>query len=87
MVTGTTTLQDRVEQAAVDIGLTEGQGLAAFRTWALIGEIGHESARGSMPRATWYRHFKVLRAAGFRSPTLARPAWSRFGRNRWSCAR
>lgn len=43
---------------------TEGQALAAHRTWALIKAIGFENAKGSMPYRTWARHLKYLRAAG-----------------------
>jgi hypothetical protein len=43
---------------------TEGQALAAYRTWCLIKAVGHRSAMESMPRATWYRHKKIFTDAG-----------------------
>lgn len=43
---------------------TKGQALAAHRTWALIKSVKFDQARESMPRATWFRHLKLLRSAG-----------------------
>ncbi|MEO5367823.1 MAG: phage/plasmid replication protein, II/X family [Magnetococcus sp. WYHC-3] len=43
---------------------SEGQALAAYRTWALVKAIGHREASDSMPRATWYRHKNLLNRAG-----------------------
>lgn len=43
---------------------TKGQALGAYRTWQLIKAIGHREAMDSMTRATWYRHLKVMKAAG-----------------------
>lgn len=61
------TVQDRVIEAAP----TEGQGLAAYRTWCLIKAVGHQNARESMPRSTWYRHLRILREAGLTWADLA----------------
>lgn len=43
---------------------TAGRAASAHRTWALIRAVGYELAKESMPRATWFRHLKALRAAG-----------------------
>lgn len=43
---------------------TEGQALAAHRTWALIKAVGFETTKDSMPRSTFMRHQKYLRDAG-----------------------
>lgn len=57
-------LQGRVESAALEMGLSKGCALAAFRTWRVIAVDGHQAAPASMTKATWYRHVKILRAAG-----------------------
>lgn len=44
---------------------TEGQGKAAARTWAVIQSVGWQAAKDSMPKRTWYRHLKIIKAAGF----------------------
>lgn len=49
---------------------SKGQALAAHRTWALIKSIGYQGARDSMPRATWFRHLKFLRASGLSDADL-----------------
>lgn len=46
------------------VPISEGQALAAFRTWSVIKSVGLQQAKESMPRATWYRHVKLLRDAG-----------------------
>lgn len=43
---------------------SEGQALAAFRTCALVAQVGPETVAESMPRATWFRHRKLLLSAG-----------------------
>lgn len=43
---------------------TPGYALAAHRTWALIKTIGYEQTKASIPRATWSKHLRILRAAG-----------------------
>jgi len=53
-------LQDQFRKAAK----TSGQGMAAYRTWSLIKSIGMHEARDSMPRATYYRHMKIMKAVG-----------------------
>ena len=58
---------DRIKQVAP----TEGQALAAHRTWCVIRSIGHQAARESMPKATWFRHKRILADAGFSWADLA----------------
>lgn len=43
---------------------SEGQALAAWRTLALVSQLGPETAAASMPRPTWYRHRALLLRAG-----------------------
>lgn len=43
---------------------TKRQGAAAHRTWRMIQVMGHHHAKEVMPRATWYRHLRILQAAG-----------------------
>lgn len=50
---------------------SEGQALAAHRTWALIKAVGMENAKASMPKRTWYLHQKYLRAAGVSDADLS----------------
>lgn len=50
---------------------TEGQALAAYRTWCLIKAVGHREAMSSMPKATWYRHKKIFTDAGLSWGDLA----------------
>lgn len=50
---------------------TEGQALAAYRTWCLIKAVGHRAAYDSMPRSTWYRHKKIMNDAGLSWGDLA----------------
>lgn len=44
--------------------VTEGRVLAAHRTWCVIQSMGHQQARSSMPKRTWYYHLKLFNAAG-----------------------
>mgnify|MGYP000036724077 CR=1 FL=1 len=44
--------------------VTEGRVMAAHRTWCLIQAIGHQQAKASMRKATWYDHLKLFNAAG-----------------------
>lgn len=53
-------LLQRFEQVAP----TEGQALSAYRTWTLIKAVGVRTTQDSMPRATWYRHKKIMFDAG-----------------------
>lgn len=45
-------------------GITEGRAEAAFTTLRNIREDGFEVVKGYLPKATFYRHLKYLRAAG-----------------------
>jgi II/X family phage/plasmid replication protein len=45
-------------------GITEGRANAAFTTYRNIRQDGFEVARDYIPKSTWYRHLKYLRAAG-----------------------
>lgn len=49
---------------------TKGRARAAFDTWMRIRQLGHEIARDTMPRATWYRHTKALKEAGLSEADL-----------------
>lgn len=66
-VTDDSDLKQRVMAAAK----TEGQGRAAYGCWALIQSEGWERAREMYPLRTWYRHLKVLRAAGLADADLS----------------
>jgi II/X family phage/plasmid replication protein len=59
-MTSDSELKDRVFAAAP----TEGQGRAAYATWALIQSQGWERAREMQTKRTWYRNLKILRTAG-----------------------
>lgn len=50
---------------------TEGQGKAAYGCWLLIQREGWERAREAYARRTWYRHIKILRAAGLRDGDIS----------------
>lgn len=60
-------LQQRVIAAAK----TEGQGKAAYGCWVMIQREGWERARDFYPKRTWYRHLKILRAAGLRDADIS----------------
>jgi II/X family phage/plasmid replication protein len=51
--------------------ITNAQARAAFRTWQLIRAVGWQEARDSTTRPTWYRHCKVMKAAGVRDLDIA----------------
>lgn len=53
-----------LREKVINVSLSSGQGLSAYRTWALIKAVGHHEARDSMPASTWYRHTKLLKDAG-----------------------
>jgi len=46
------------------VSKTKGQGAAAYRTYALVAQIGEHTVRNLMSRATWMRHRKILFSAG-----------------------
>jgi len=53
--------------AALSLGMSQGYGLAAYKTWCCIQSLGVEQARSITSNRTWYRHIKILRQAGFTS--------------------
>ena len=67
---GTMTIKQRqnVRQAcidaAMDMGLTEGIGNAAYRSWCIIRADGHANWVNETSKATRYRHEKIHFAAG-----------------------
>jgi II/X family phage/plasmid replication protein len=64
-VTEMSDVKARCIEAAIERGLSEGQGKAAFGYWCLIRAEGFERARELTSKSTHYRHVSVLRAAGF----------------------
>lgn len=63
-VTETMDMQKKFAHAAVDLGLTPGQGRAAYASWKWIEASGYNDWRDGMPRTTFYRHKKIMMAAG-----------------------
>lgn len=61
---GSVDFVEMCEKAAMKIGESAGRGRSAARTWAVINSTGWEAAKASMPKATWYKHLKIIRAAG-----------------------
>lgn len=53
-----------IATALEKVAPSKGQAEAAHRTWCVIQSVGHQNARASMPRATWFRHLALLQAAG-----------------------
>jgi hypothetical protein len=51
---------------------TDGQALAAYRTWCVVKSVGHREAQESMPARTWYLHRKILFDAGLSWGDLAK---------------
>ena len=51
-------------RACEKVAVSKGQGVAAFRTWMLIRQVGAEQARSMMSRASWTRHKRILFDAG-----------------------
>lgn len=43
---------------------SRGYALAAYRTWSLIKSIGMHEAKASMPRASWFKHLRIMKDAG-----------------------
>lgn len=50
--------------------VSERQALQAFTTYRNIKADGFEETKAGMARATWFRHIKILRAAGFSDSQL-----------------
>ncbi len=61
------TLRERVDQVA----FSPSRARAAWACWSLICAMGWEAARDTYPRASWYRHLRVLRAAGLTDVSLS----------------
>ncbi len=55
----------------LQVSPTDGQGKAAHGCWLLIQSEGWEVARNSFSARTWYRHLKLLRAAGLGDADLS----------------
>lgn len=53
-----------------EVAPTEGQALAAHKTWAMIKAVGYEQTKGGMSSTTWYRHIDLLRKAGISDADL-----------------
>lgn len=53
-----------LKQRIYMIAPTEGKAKAAYGCWLLIKAEGWERAREFFPDTSWYRHLKILRAAG-----------------------
>lgn len=62
--------EEIIKTIQVQNGITEGRAKAAFRTLRGIHEDGFEVTRESTSRATFFRHLKYLRAAGFTDSDL-----------------
>lgn len=60
-----------LRERILSVASTESRGRAAWACWSLISAMGWEAARDSYPRASWYRHLSVLRAAGLRDVSLS----------------
>lgn len=56
---------DAVAEIIAANGITEGRARAAFMTYCAIRQNGFESVREASSRATFFRHLKYLRAAGY----------------------
>jgi len=57
-------IMDNLLASFEKVAATKNQALSAYRTWGLIRSIGKAEAEGSMSRATWYRHKRIMQEAG-----------------------
>lgn len=57
--------QERCISAALELGMSKGQGERAYLYWLAIQQLGFETSKQMASRRTHYRHVKVLRAAGY----------------------
>jgi II/X family phage/plasmid replication protein len=62
---------DDVKERIMAVAATEGQGKAAHVCYMLIREHGWEKARNEFTKPTWYRHMKILHAAGLGDADIA----------------
>jgi len=63
-----------LQQACIDAANSEAKhvstrnprarGMAIFRTWCLIKQLGYQQTRDTMPKATFYRHILILKSIG-----------------------
>ncbi len=51
-------------EAAQRLGLTEGLGRAAYLSWNSIRSVGFATWKADTPKATFYRHKKIMQEAG-----------------------
>lgn len=63
--------EGRCVDAALSLGLSEGLGKSAFKTWSVIKSIGSTAAKDITTKATWYRHLKILKTAGLTSGDIS----------------
>ena len=56
--------EDDLKQRIFEVAPTEGQAKSAWGCWCQIRAEGWECAREMYANRTWYRHLKILRAAG-----------------------
>ncbi len=59
-----TDMREACVQASENLGWTPGQGRAAYMSWNCIQAVGYMVWRSDTPKATFYRHRKILREAG-----------------------
>lgn len=57
-------LEDTLILAAEQLGMSRGSGKAAHGFWLLVQSYGYTVAKDRTSRTTFYRHMKVLKAAG-----------------------
>lgn len=57
-------IESRCIQTAIDLGYTEGVGRSAFMSWSMIRSNGFHFWKDRSARSTYYRHKRVLQAAG-----------------------
>jgi len=60
-------LESSIYEAARSLGYSENQANAVYLTWASIKAFGQSTTKYRMSKRTWYRHIKVLKAAGLTS--------------------
>jgi len=72
MIGGAEMVSDNeIQQRVFACAKTEGQGRAAYGCWMMIKSEGWERAREFFAKPTWYRHLKILRAAGLRDADIS----------------
>jgi II/X family phage/plasmid replication protein len=59
-----TDMRNACVEAALRLGLSEGQGRAAYLSWNTIRAVGFAVWRAESAKATMYRHKKILHEAG-----------------------